>query len=216
MMRTTQFKTNRQEKSNGFSLLELLIVIAVIAIVTALSVPQLVASRRLQRLSGIPFQVKTQLRMARQAAMSRRRAVTFQYDDNNKQMAVIVHSTVGTAVLTEPNYPNTNGSILLKTTFLTGSGINAPDITFGIPSAAPNGALDDGTSIALLPVNKQINITFQPDGSVLGANGEPESFALFFYNAALSNETAGAVSVLGAAGRVKVWRYNSVADKYVE
>ncbi|HEX8921983.1 MAG TPA: GspH/FimT family pseudopilin, partial [Pyrinomonadaceae bacterium] len=182
----------------------------------SIALPQLTAARRLQRLSALPRQVLSQLRLARQQAMSRRRAVTFQYDDQRKQIVMIAHQETGVAVLTDPNYPNTAGSTQLSFTMLTGDGITASDISYGIPSGLPLGALGDGTTLSPLSVNRKVNITFQPDGSVIGANGQPVDSALFFYNATLTKETASAVSILGSAGRVKIWRYNWSVNQYAE
>jgi hypothetical protein len=59
-------------------------------------------------------------------------------------------------------------------------------------------------------------VTFQPSGSVVDATGTPINHALYIYNNQNAEETACAVSVLGAAGRVKIWKYNRDAQKYVE
>jgi prepilin-type N-terminal cleavage/methylation domain-containing protein len=209
-------KTQLRITARGFSLLELLIVITIMAIVLSIALPQLMAARRLQRLSALPRQVLSQLRLTRQQAMSQRRAVTFQYDDQRKQVMIIAHQESGVAVLTNPNYPNTAGSTQQSLTPLTGQGIDAAEISYGIPPGLPTGTLGDGTNPSPLSVNKQVNITFQPDGSVIGANGQPIDSALFFFNARLPRETASAVSILGGAGRAKIWRYNWSANQYVE
>ena len=203
-------------KARGFSLLELLIAITIMAIVLSIALPQLTAARRLQRLSALPRQVLSQLRSARQQAMSQRRAVTFQYDNQKKQTRMIAHLETGAAVLAAPGYPNTAGSAVFNSTLLTGEGIDTSDISYGIPAGLPLGALGDGTNLTPLNASGQVNITFQPDGSVTGANGQPADTALFFYNALLPKETASAVSILGSAGRVKIWRYNWSANQYAE
>jgi prepilin-type N-terminal cleavage/methylation domain-containing protein len=215
-MITIRHTTRTRIKARGFSLLELLIAITIMAILLSIALPQLMAARRLQRLSALPRQVLSQLRLARQKAMSQRRAVTFQYDDQKKQTAMIEHSESGAAVLADPNYPNTAGSTQLSPTPLTGEGIDVSEISYGIPQGLPTGALGDGTNLSPLSLTKQVNITFQPDGSVIGANGQPVDSALFFYNAQLPQETASAVSILGSAGRVKIWRYSGSANQYVE
>jgi Tfp pilus assembly protein FimT len=194
----------------------LLIAITIMAIVLSIALPQLTAARRLQRLSALPRQVLSQLRAARQQAMSQRRAVTFQYDDQRKQITMIAHLETGAAVLADPNYPNTAGSTVFNSTLLTGEGIDTSDISYGIPVGLPVGALGDGTNLTPLTASQKVNITFQPDGSVIGANGQPVDTALFFYNALLPKETASAVSILGSAGRVKIWRYNWSANQYAE
>jgi hypothetical protein len=62
----------------------------------------------------------------------------------------------------------------------------------------------------------RLNITFQADGSVIDAVGIPEDSALFIFNNVAAQATASAVSVVGASGRVKVWRYTLNGNKYVE
>lgn len=209
-------KNHKALAANGFTLLELLIVVAIIVIVSAIALPQLIASRRLLRLSTLPRQVTSQLRLARQMSMSNRVAVTFQYNDSTKQMKLISYQTSGASIVADPTYPNNAGSTVISTVPLAVGGIVASDISYGIPVGLPTGALSDGTTKTALNGSSQINITFQPDGSVRDANNQPLSFALFFYNSQKPADTATAVSVLGSAGRVKIWRYNSSATKYLE
>ncbi len=224
MKEATRIIRHPRHTDAGFSLIELLIVIAVIGIASAMVVPQLISSRRQFRSAGIPREIVTQLRLARQLAMSRQQAVTFQYDNANKRIVIISHQAAdgtrlsGIAALTDANYPN-NG-VKTPPTSLTGFGVNAADIVYGKPPGALTNPLTDGTTMTPL-VNNVVNITFQPDGSVLKATGNPavlssDDHALFIYNGQAASGTASAVSVLGSAGRVKLWRYNSSAKVYAE
>lgn len=199
----------------GFSVLEMVIVTAVILIISAAAVPQLPAMRRLHRAAAIPIQVKTKMRLARQQAMAQRRAVTFQYDDQSKQISIITHQTAGSAVLTAANYPDTAGSTKSNRFALTGDGLKAADLIYG-PPASVAGTFDDSTALSPLAGGGQVNITFQPDGSVINAAGLPINFALVFHTAQAPTDTAYAISILGSSGRVKVWRYSSNVSKFVE
>lgn len=205
---------NRRPFDGGFSIIELLVVIAIIVILATIALPQLPAMRRLHRSAAIPIQIKTQLRLARQQAMSQRRAVTFQYDDQLKRISIITHQMTGPGVLTAAGYPNTVGSTRSNTFILTGDGLSTSDLIYGLPAGVAGNLADTTTLTPLL--NSQVNITFQPDGSVVNGGGVPVNFALFFHIAPAPRDTAYAISVLGSSGRVKVWRFSGSANNFVE
>jgi len=201
---------------NGYSLIETLIVVALIGVLSALAIPQLLAERRLSRSIGITREVLSQLRHARQLAMSERQAITFQYDNTTKQISIIDHNNnIGPLLLTDPAYPNNPGRVVLTTVSLGTGGLNATEIRAGIPPAVPNLPLGDGISMTPL-VNNQLNVTFQPDGSVVDLNGNPAGTALFLYNSRAARGTASAISVVGASGRIKIWRYDQSVNAYAE
>ena len=200
----------------GFSAIELVLVVALIGILSALAVPQMVAQRRLLRAAGITREIVSQMRYARQLAMSQRQAVTFQYDNLNKQILIIDHNLTGPSVLATGGFPNNAGSAVVSTLPLAAEGLGSSEITYGIPNGLPNGPLDDGVSPSNLTVDNTLNITFQPDGSVVDVNGNPQDQALFIFNNRAPQVTAAAISVVGSAGRIKLWRYDISADQFIE
>ncbi len=214
----------RHHSAKGFTIVELVVVLAIIITVSAISAQQLAGARRIMRSAAVARTVVSALRDARQMAISQRRAITFQYDDANKQINIINHGAdangvgiSGLGVLTATNYPNTTSSSVERTYPLVSSGLPASDIKYGLPSLAPNGAttLDDKTTLTAL-TNNRLNITFQPDGTVVNNAGVSQDAALFIYNGVKPLNTAMAISVLGGTGRIKLWRYSSGASKYVE
>ncbi len=208
-------KGQRGHSNGGFSTIELLAVTALIGIVCAITVPPMLAYRRLLRTSGIGREIVSQLRYARQLAMSERQSFTFQYDHTNKQILIIDSNANGPGVLTDASYPNNPGSAVVSTVRLATGGLNGSEIAYGIPNGLPTAALGDGVNRTNLSGDK-LNITFQPDGSVVDTNGNPLDRALFIYNTRAASETATAISVVGSAGRIKLWRYNSSANYYAE
>lgn len=208
------------------TIIELLIVIAIIATVSAIAIPELTSARRLYRSAGIAREIFTELRFARQQAMSQRQVFTFRYDNVSKQISIIDHQETG--ITYDPvsgNMVRIDGSttltanekpdVTVRTIPLSGGGVPAGDIAYGKPAGIPAGALDDSTTMSQL-VNGQINVAFQPDGSVLDSNRNPINHALFICNKQSPTATASAISVLGSAGRIKLWRYDGNAKRYIE
>jgi prepilin-type N-terminal cleavage/methylation domain-containing protein len=235
--------TNPQtlRSSRGFSLLEVVIVVAIGTLLTGIAVPQMIKQRRLLRTTAVTREISAQLRFARQLAMSQRQSVTFQYDDaaTKKQITIFNHNNnqqpltnscnfSKTAIFAVSGFPNTTCSTVVTTYPLTQGGLAASEITYGIPSGAqlPAGApvipttkLDDNIVLtALTPAGAggKLNITFQADGSVIDATGFPLDRAMYLFNNLAAQGTASAISVVGASGRVKVWRYNVSGNNYVE
>lgn len=199
--RESQKKIFKRQK--GFSLPELVIVLLVASIILVLALPQIISSRRLFRFSGFQRQAAATLRDARQQAMSQRTPVTFRYQHDKGQM-IIYGGSYG-ALGDSKNLINE----------VTGSGLEKDDLRYGRPGGVAVTALSDGTNLSNLN-NNALEVTFQPDGSVIDSSNNPENKALFFYHNKYRKDTAFAISILGAGGRIKIWRYSKGVDLYVE
>jgi len=121
----------------------------------------------------------------------------------------------GVAVLSAAGYPNTNCTTTMLRVPLTGSAVPSADLSYGVPAWITNSTLADTTTPTAL-IGGAVNITFQSDGSVVDPNGNYVNRAMFLYNNKIPNETATAISILGASGRVKLWRYNASASQFAE
>ncbi len=220
------------------SLTQLLIAIAVMMILSAMALPQLLASRRLLRSAAIPRDLMTQLRLTRQQAMTQHMVFSLRYDTTSQQVTVINHMETGITydpasqamVMLPPCNPpqtpllagcaasaNIVPDVTVTSTSLAGEGVVASEMAYGVPSdITTTPSLTDKVTMTPVPTGGVFNITFQPSGAVVDANGNPINYGLFIYNNKMADQTASAVTILGASGRIKMWRYSSSANNYVE
>ena len=179
------------------------IVMVILLILALVALPQLRSTRNATRWSGMQREVVSELRNARQLAMSQRLPVTARFDNSTK-LLTIYGGSFGVA-----------GATTNRTARLARGSLDEADLIYGRPTGAPTAPLADATNLTALTAN-QVEITFQPDGSVLDAGNNPVATGLFFYHARQPNETAFALTVLGFGGRVKLWRYNQGTNSYAE
>jgi type II secretory pathway pseudopilin PulG len=212
----------RRRSERGASLVEILIVVAIAAVMSAMAIPQLIGARRLTRSNAIPNEIMTRLREARQYAMSQRQAFTFVYNDTAKTISIVDQNTTLSAtsgLFTVAGFPYTASSKTLMTIPLDVGGVPKSEISYGIPSTiTPTAVVEPGTLTPTVAVSSDnlVTVTFQPDGRVLDASSNPVSTSLYFYNPQAAVGTASAVSVLGAGGRVKLFKYSNATNKYVQ
>jgi type II secretory pathway pseudopilin PulG len=144
----------KRESEAGRSIIETLMVLTIAAILTSVAVPQMISARRLLRASSMARELATQLRFARQQAMSQRQAFTFQYDNTAKTIKIFDHNNsnnanagcnmTGVQVLSMSGFPNTVCTTIASTIPLA-TGAQASELTYGIPSTISNTRLTTET-----------------------------------------------------------------------
>src|ERR1044072_3483427 len=112
-------------KEAGRSIIETLMVLTIAVIIPSVAVQQRIGARRVMRASSIAREIATQMRFARQQAMTQRQAFTFQYDNSTKTIKIFDHNNsnnatsgcnmTGVQVLTATGYPNTACTTLVTT-----------------------------------------------------------------------------------------------------
>jgi prepilin-type N-terminal cleavage/methylation domain-containing protein len=176
---------------HGFSLLEVTVVLGVTVIGLAMAIVQTSGLVPNLKANSAMDQVSTQLREARNTAMTQRRQVELQFVGNN-QITVTVLEPVGAS----PTTITTLGGGAQFTLF----GMPDTPMAFGNNAATYFGGVSGG------PTGMQ----FMSTGGLVDANGNPISGTVFL-GIPGQPATARAVTVLGATGRVREYHWNGTA-----
>jgi type II secretory pathway pseudopilin PulG len=184
----------------GFSTVELMVALAMTAVLTAIAILQLRPSMRNARSDSAMHIVVDQLRQAREYAIANRRyvAISFPVVGTEQQIAIQQMNSM------------TPGAGLVNPII---SSIPLPDpVTFVIIGTLPdtpdgfgNGAAIDFEGVSGGPAGGML---FQSDGELLdGGTLQPINGSVFI---AEPNQptTARAVTVLGTTGRIRGWKSN--------
>jgi prepilin-type N-terminal cleavage/methylation domain-containing protein len=182
---------NRQ---SGFSMMELLIVVSIILIVTAISITQLRPNLQNARIDAAMRQVLDTLRQAREYSIANRRYVQLKFPATN-QLQLIQLDTLT---------PGAGGiNPVLDTVTLSPPLIFTLDGMPDTPDAYGNGGPIYFEGIVNGPVGGMV---FQSDGEFLdGATFLPINGTVFL-GVTGQQSTARAVTVLGTTGRVRGWK----------
>lgn len=201
----------RRGRERGFSLIEAVMVVAVVVTVASIAVMRLEPYLQQSQATAGLDQVKTVLRQAREAAISQRRTIVVKFVATQASTpcptAANVYNCIelyqmtvaGTpAVQTTAANPFMTVPIENNIQFLTYSGeVDTPD-AFGI-SAVTNGIEFGGVGGG--PTS---GMEFQSDGTFTDGGGNLINGTVFL-GAANMPASAGAVTVMGGTGRVRAY-----------
>lgn len=200
-MKTREAKTKagwQRRPERGFSMIELLAVMGVIIVVTAIAVVQLPSSLKNARSDNALRQMLDQLRQAREYAIAYRRFVqiTFPVVGGSYQVQFTVMNTL------------TPGGQVANAVF---PAISLPFPlqfqTFGTLPDTPDG-FGNGAAVFFGGVNggPPGGMYFRSDGELINATTNLPINGTVFMGAPGDVTTARAVTVLGTTGRVRGWR----------
>lgn len=176
----------------GFSTIELLIVVAVILVLSAMALPQVTSMRQTFQAASAGADVMSKMRTARETAVASRRYVQVQFDGNNQMQFFSVSPSGG------PLTPLTDIPVTINSgaQFLLFGGI--PDTPMQFGNSAP------------IYINGQsggpLSMYFTPTGAFVGPSFTPISGTLFLGLPGMPN-TARAVTIVGGTGRVRLYSW---------
>ena len=201
---TLDCSAHARNGQNGFSLIEMMVVITVMMIIAAMAIIQVQSSLPQNRANAAMAELKSALRQARETAVSDRRTVQVQFFTGAPCQATAAclvltrldpPANVPTVILTLPLQPTVN--------FMQFAGeLDTPD---GYGSSAP--IVFGGVA------NGPPTMNFQSDGSFTDGTGNPINGTVFLgiTNAPLS---ARGVTILGGTGRVHTYRWTGTGWIY--
>jgi len=195
------------KRERGFSMIELVVVVSIILIVTAISITQLRPNLQNARIDAAMRQVLETFRQAREFSIANRRYVQISFPANNQvqitQLNTLtpgaggINTVLDTVTLAPPLIFTVDGMPVTPDDALPGGCGTLAPIVFECVTNGPvggmvfqsDGELVDGTTF--LPINGTVS---------LGIPGQ--------------QSTARAVSVLGTTGRVRGWKSNGATTWY--
>jgi len=174
----------------GFSTIELVIVALILMTVSAMAIVQLSPTLQQQQANAAMIQIASELRQARELAMTERRNIQVSFPSNNQITLTRMNLPLGQSVLaTVP--------IQAPAVFMLTAG--TPDTPDGFGNA---GAIEFGNV-----VNGPPTMLFQSDGTFVDTGGNILNGTVFI---GIPNvpTAARAVTIVGATGRLRMYKAN--------
>lgn len=207
-------KKRRATQSNaGFSLMELLIVFAVLAVLTAVSLPYLYSSRTLYRSEDQALKVMDLMREAGQLALTRRRAFRLEIDLTDNALLIIDETTAGVPDTLVKSIPLDPTSEVRMDTIPTGvTKPDPPDYNDAVFAVDAIGHQRGGDTVI---GHRVWAASFQSNGSVVNASDIPISVNLYLWPPKAAGDDTPrrisevrAITMFGGSGAVRYWKYD--------
>jgi prepilin-type N-terminal cleavage/methylation domain-containing protein len=186
--------TNRLRDERGISLVEIMVAVAVIGVLTSMTVMQIGAIRPGLEADGAMQSVMGQLNFARETAISQRRLVEVTFTN----AAVSQNDMGGWVRVTRRELPN--GTKLLAEVPFEGGAL------FGLWPGVQDTPDGFGNSEAI-NFGAAVSVMFNTEGMLVDNAGLPVNGSLFVL---IPNQPGSyrAVTILGSTGRVRGFRWN--------
>lgn len=189
-------------KQAGYSMIELMLVTGIMGVVTGIAVVQIGSSKQGLVGDGAMRVVLSQLNQAKQLAITQRRNMRLTFANNNS-VQIIREEVPGPTLTTISTVPFEGGMQFLRIGAL-------PDLTTAPLTEVP--ANPAGVALAFAGATQ---IRFAPDGTLVDENGNTLNGTVFLAHVATEVMSARALTIFGATGRVRAFRWDGSSWKVV-
>ncbi len=209
-----RFSVLRQQQ-DGFSLVELFIVLIIIGILTAISVPYLLSYKQQYKSEDQALKVMDIMREASQLAITRRRTMRVEIDLTDNAVLIIDEMGAAADVLLKKVPLEATKDVRMDVIPNGVTKPNPPNYTDAAYAADSLGHLVGVTTIS----NHSVwAARFKSDGSVVNAANTPFSATLYVWPPVTPGSTTArspgeirAITFFGGTGAVRYWRYSGTA-----
>jgi prepilin-type N-terminal cleavage/methylation domain-containing protein len=177
---------SRAQSDVGFSLLEVMLTIVIIGLMTSMAVVQIGTARQAINGDSNMRVVLAQLNLARELSISQRRTIRLDFVAPNTLRIVRNEIPAGTTMLSSAVFEGPVEYLLL-------AGLPDTPDAFGRAQAVDFGAA--------------VTILFNSDGTLIDQQGRPINGTVFLAVRGGTDRSARAITVLGATGRVRAYRW---------
>lgn len=221
-MRTSNFGTDaasvaskRRPSAKGFSVIEILVVLVVIAILSAISIPYVYNYTKLYKSEDQAIKVMDLMRETAQLAMTRRRTFRFEIDLTDNAALVIDENGAAPDTLVKRIPLESVHEVRMDA---APSGVTQPNPPNYVTAAFANDALGHQRNGQTVINNRVWAARFRSDGTAVNAANLPMSVTLYSWPPAAPgsmtprklNEVR-AITIFGGSGAVRYWKHSGTA-----
>lgn len=221
-MQNEEIKRKKINCSQGFSLIELLTVVAIIGIMTTISLIYFTATKQLYKADEQGLQIIDLIQEARQRSLTQRETMRVELDLSTNVARLIDEkdaskSSDDVVLRTVPFYSPTEVRIDTRPNNVT----STPPETAPVPAA-----LFKPSTYIFSPAHTVCTLRFLLNGTVVDAGTDDVGTGAILVGTTLyvwkpkagsttNSEVARAVTIVGSSGSVRMWEYTQQGSNYV-